>query len=100
MAASISRNDYVLDLVANLKQCLEKNMILMIMSDQYIVDGIGQIVVCIPRNLALIRIAEHRIEQHADPLSFNENTGVSKVTPPNSRPRIRYVHRGGLGGKE
>ena len=98
--ATVPRHNYVLHLVTNLQQRLEKNMVLVVMGDQHEINRIGQIKVGVTRNPILIGVAQHRIEQHADSLRFYQDAGMAEVSPADARPGVARVSGWRLRGKE
>ncbi len=80
-AAAVARHHDIANPMPQLKQRLKENVILMVVRDQDVIDHFRKIVVGVARNVALIRVAEHRIEQHADILGLKQNAGVPEIAP-------------------
>src|ERR1700687_633684 len=85
--------------MAKLQQCLEQNVVLMIVGDQNVIDYFRQILVGITRDVAFVRIAQHWIEKYAHVGRFEEYASVTKIPPARGRSVVLLISPRTLGGE-
>src|SRR5215204_930130 len=79
-----SWHDQVLHFMSERQQGFKQNMILVVMGNQYIIDRIRQITIREMFNARLISvIAYNRVNENADVLCFNKDTGMSEISHSN-----------------
>src|SRR5262245_35081698 len=79
--------------MTELKQSLEENVILMIVSNQDKINLLRQVLVRVSRDVTLVRIAKHRIKENAYAGGLDQDASMPEVAPPDACSFVLAIRR-------